>query len=102
MTKIVKKYCNLNADDKMSEMNCSNNLSILSSESFYALKLDDVKQVNSLKVSKSIKDKLKSSYGMHLWNVISKKKKMKLKTGSALEVSMKNNCPLIYDNFKVY
>lgn len=101
VTKIAKKYCNLPKDIKLSEMNC-NNFKILSSESFYPLKLDDVKQVNTLNVSKILKNKLKTSYGMHLWNVISKRKKMKLKTGTALDESMKNNCPLIYEHFNVY
>lgn len=102
VTKILRGLCGLPSNSKIHAMKCKD-FSILPLETFYALSFDDVRHnVNLVETSKRMMEKLKHSHGMHLWNVISKVRKMNLSPGSALDLSMKAHCPRTYARFKVY
>lgn len=102
VTKIVRRLCGLSEESKMQARKCKD-FSILPLETFYALSFDDVRHnVNLKETSKRMMEKLRHSHGMHLWNVISKRRKMNLNPGSALDLSMKAHCPRTYRRFKVY
>lgn len=98
LTRILTSLCERIDVDEVKRENCKG-LSILPFTSFYPLPYFEIRHLNDHKRKRKILQKLKNSYGMHLWNSITKKTIFDLKDDNAIVELMETHCPAIYNEY---
>lgn len=96
LTRILESLCDHLDVDEVKRENCKG-MAILPYSSFYPLPYNEIRYMNEPKRKKQIFHKIKNSYGIHLWNSITKKVPFVLNEDNAIDKIMKTHCPSIYN-----
>lgn len=99
LTRILTALCERIDVDQVGRENCKG-MAVLPYSTFYPLPYYEIRDLNNPNKRKKMLRKVKASYGMHLWNSITKKSNFELQEKNAINELMRTHCPVVRSTYE--
>lgn len=102
ITRVAEAICATKNISEMYDCSCAGNFKVLSPKTFYPVPWEDWTRLFEETTEENVEVLVKDSYVVHMWNNLSKNKKILLEENVTYNLLARKYCPKVYSLCKKY